>query len=865
MRRGLTRAAQKRSRSSSSKAAPACAAWLTRLSPVRRQSFEYELDVCARVPVWTQPRMPVECQAAAETFLAILPTLMKDNLRLVIAENLGLDHVTNESALCAVAAEMLLPDMLVSSAAHFNASQHGTVVFYNTGRVDIDRLKLQAQQCEWATAAAQYASDQFRNFYAAFSAFVLSPRNDDSPMCWATAEDVLRAVCRRTAIASQTPTATALLVFALSEFSENRGSGRHDSNNDLAMEVGMEFIELLKDAVPPPAFPLNQSDAAFAKSTADVDAHLCELFCRPRSEAHVIRAFMQRHMGLRLLSTGVYSVAPLVHQMLSIKALHTLYVRPRPHPFSSEAARTGMQLRKAILDALQAAHGGLLTAHGVPYEDIGPFTGDVLCRVFDFYRVGPVAVATGHGDTDYEMLASYVSLAARLGTSSLRRRDLRRFKFTVRDEFVPLASAMAEADHVSVLPYFEHAYACAKSKAVRRLLSSASADVTVLSDGACHAFCEKESCRSVINALQPLKHVFTGRGFELTPERVFSLGAARTTLREWLTSRSDAVSTALAFGAMSPFMLARAIQQTPRDRNYDVQVSALTMACAMAWRASRVIRERFLQQVCYAVPADARELTTRMLCCAVCDESFLPMFEATCTSHAVCTPCMVRCVESRAVDVIHRRAWLSTSDMLRCAMSPACGCQMPAADLSLIGVEFRYVVDVLGTEPQPRPGTHPCFQCWDRVELKSPDSGVIGNCATCLAQMCTVCDGMAHPGWLCPAAMRTCTPELVLSEAKTQRCPNCATATTKDSGCNHISCLCKTNWCWICSKTIEGSDTTAHYADGASLCGQFTYGVEYETARMRLHIEARTDVSADVKVAALSLLTSTFAQSDDDL
>jgi hypothetical protein len=34
----------------------------------------------------------------------------------------------------------------------------------------------------------------------------------------------------------------------------------------------------------------------------------------------------------------------------------------------------------------------------------------------------------------------------------------------------------------------------------------------------------------------------------------------------------------------------------------------------------------------------------------------------------------------------------------------------------------------------------------------------------------------------------------------TKVCPKCATPIEKDGGCNHITCICGSHWCWHCGK-----------------------------------------------------------------
>lgn len=41
-----------------------------------------------------------------------------------------------------------------------------------------------------------------------------------------------------------------------------------------------------------------------------------------------------------------------------------------------------------------------------------------------------------------------------------------------------------------------------------------------------------------------------------------------------------------------------------------------------------------------------------------------------------------------------------------------------------------------------------------------------------------------------------------LAKLNTHKCPRCGVLTEKVSGCNHISCQCTCQWCWVCGKEI---------------------------------------------------------------
>lgn len=100
-------------------------------------------------------------------------------------------------------------------------------------------------------------------------------------------------------------------------------------------------------------------------------------------------------------------------------------------------------------------------------------------------------------------------------------------------------------------------------------------------------------------------------------------------------------------------------------------------------------------------------------------------------------------------------------------------------------------------------------------------------CNTChIAEMCTLCSSNSHSG-PCHADEDTQT------EGMLHKCPSCKIGLEKIDGCNHITCKCRTQFCWLCD-TIFTQDPypntqptnvtismRAHY--GAGRCNQFNH------------------------------------------
>ena len=90
--------------------------------------------------------------------------------------------------------------------------------------------------------------------------------------------------------------------------------------------------------------------------------------------------------------------------------------------------------------------------------------------------------------------------------------------------------------------------------------------------------------------------------------------------------------------------------------------------------------------------------------------------------------------------------------------------------------------------------------CCYREECSSYGKKILTNvgalrdfiCTTCrIAEMCTLCSSNSHEG-PCYADEDTQTESMI------HRCPSCNIGLEKSEGCNHITCKCKVQFCWLC-------------------------------------------------------------------
>ncbi len=73
-------------------------------------------------------------------------------------------------------------------------------------------------------------------------------------------------------------------------------------------------------------------------------------------------------------------------------------------------------------------------------------------------------------------------------------------------------------------------------------------------------------------------------------------------------------------------------------------------------------------------------------------------------------------------------------------------------------------------------------------------------CPTCQISVCTHCRKRAHPHRLfCEQEDETGALQGLLQQNKWQRCPNCRAVVELNQGCYHITCRCRSQFCYLCS------------------------------------------------------------------
>ena len=158
--------------------------------------------------------------------------------------------------------------------------------------------------------------------------------------------------------------------------------------------------------------------------------------------------------------------------------------------------------------------------------------------------------------------------------------------------------------------------------------------------------------------------------------------------------------------------------------------------------------------------------------------------------------------------------------------------QMKNKILELINNSSR-VPESLGNQyavircPRSFPGPCAC----ETVIIKPPTRSVAHRCMDCRLEICPWGCGRAHHGGECDIPADVASAQLI--SQTTKLCPGCTHPIEKNEGCNHITCRCRVEFCWICMNEYE-KDHHGHYMitehhrdvgnDGRVRCRQFDHG-----------------------------------------
>ena len=278
-------------------------------------------------------------------------------------------------------------------------------------------------------------------------------------------------------------------------------------------------------------------------------------------------------------------------------------------------------------------------------------------------------------------------------------------------------------------------------------------------------------------------------------------------------------------------------------------------ATALVWNMARSARAHIPAEVILRGTRSRKRARGRH-CMACADEDTGDTCQSTC-DHCLCSACAVAALQSRVLNAVVGDGSMEEQTHGNLGKCPEPGCEASILWAApALGADVRFMLRrAMGERVVRRrcaARTHvKCYFCWDAGEAGTDGVTV---CTSCTERTCNRCSGRMHPGDLCPDVLRGggATPQDILSDAKQQPCPGCRAATTKDQGCNHLTCTqCGCNWCWACSSQMTLDEVTEHFR---RRCSQLEYDERTETTRMAAAIRARVDLPEERKDSALRLL-----------
>jgi len=199
-----------------------------------------------------------------------------------------------------------------------------------------------------------------------------------------------------------------------------------------------------------------------------------------------------------------------------------------------------------------------------------------------------------------------------------------------------------------------------------------------------------------------------------------------------------------------------------------------------------------------------RENPDEGLCC-VCgegaEEGPLETFEC---GHRMCHECLYGMLQA---DINDNR--MAKDEVMGCPLRSE-GCSHRFSHCEILhwldvvrpegntALKDKYERFVSSNRAQKNPNARWCLRpgC-ENFTIGQPSTRLV-VCHTCGARQCFQCRGEYHPWWR-PCRNRSDeTVERWAQGKPVQNCPRCGMRTEKMEGCNHMSCVCGYEYCWVC-------------------------------------------------------------------
>ncbi|KAK4111180.1 hypothetical protein N656DRAFT_790666 [Canariomyces notabilis] len=116
----------------------------------------------------------------------------------------------------------------------------------------------------------------------------------------------------------------------------------------------------------------------------------------------------------------------------------------------------------------------------------------------------------------------------------------------------------------------------------------------------------------------------------------------------------------------------------------------------------------------------------------------------------------------------------------------------------------------------------------------------VATCQRCLNQTCAICKAPAHEGSDCPQDPSLQETLRLAAEQGWQRCSSCKRLVELDHGCNHITCHCGFQFCYVCGERWK--TCRCPQWDEGRLYRRANNLVDRDAAGRRLGVQRRADL-----------------------
>jgi hypothetical protein len=322
----------------------------------------------------------------------------------------------------------------------------------------------------------------------------------------------------------------------------------------------------------------------------------------------------------------------------------------------------------------------------------------------------------------------------------------------------------------------------------------------------------------------------------------------------------------VAFGVTVP-NFAHVVNSLCYSRDKREMAASMLPVFVLIWNAALTLRQRLRERSVAVDPVGSSKKRVRVnpdepvKSCLACMD-VLPSHKSVdmgC-SHCLCMVCASALLESRIRAAFVGKGAAAGAGITCCPDARCSGKITDASVPNLLPPELYAVL--LHLKKAEEVHEFFCSACGlPPVDFNSARDGAVFMCTACGMGTCSQCDRAAHFGEACLKKRDGMpTPEDLLSQAKIQKCPKCATPEVKRRNCNHVFCKdCETDWCWACAKILDSKDVTSHYSEESPVC--VTYSTKTETDRMKRALKAmETPETKAVVQYAMDLLSSSALQ-----